>query len=81
MSVRNTDRLGWMKTMDGNCIHYSPQTFSIYADDYGLKNASATFQRAMNIIVSSVKQKLALVHLEDTAVSLKNVNKHTAGLR
>lgn len=47
----------------------------------GLKNAPATFERAMDVIFSSVKLQSALIYLDDIVVSLKKVQEHLTHLR
>lgn len=43
---------------------------------FGLKNAPATFQRVMNIILSSVHWQFALVYLDDVIVFSKTLDEH-----
>ena len=58
-------------------------TFTCHAGSYkflrlpfGLRNAPATFQRAMDIILSKVRWKYVLVYLDDIIVFSDNVQKH-----
>ena len=48
---------------------------------FGLKNAPATFQRAVDIIVSRVKWETALVYFDDVIVYLRTVTEHMAHVR
>ena len=48
---------------------------------FGLKNAPATFQRAVDIILSRVKWKTALVYLDDVIIYSKTVTEHFAHVR
>ena len=43
---------------------------------FGLKNAPATFQRAVDIILSRVKWQYALVYLDDVIVYSKTIKEH-----
>ena len=43
---------------------------------FGLRNAPATFQRAMDIILSRVRWKSVLVYLDDIIVFSRGVNEH-----
>lgn len=43
---------------------------------YGLNNALATFQRAMNIILAPVKSQHALVYLDDVDIFCKSLKEH-----
>ena len=45
---------------------------------FGLKNAPATFQRAVDIILSRVKWETALVYLDDVIVYSRTVTEHMA---
>jgi hypothetical protein len=45
---------------------------------FGLRNAPATFQRAMDIILSGVKWKTFLVYLDDVIVFSKSMKDHLA---
>ena len=47
----------------------------------GLKNAPATFQQAVDIILSRVKWETALVYLDDFIIYSKTVMKHLAYVR
>ena len=47
----------------------------------GLKNASATFQRAADIILSRVKWETALVYLDDVIVYSESVTEHVDHVR
>ena len=47
----------------------------------GLKNAPATFQRAVNIILSCVKWETALVYLDDVIVYSQTVTEHMVHVR
>lgn len=48
---------------------------------FGLKNAPATFQRAIDIILSKVKWQYALVYLDDVIIYSKSVEDHFAHVR
>ena len=48
---------------------------------FGLKNAHATFQRAVEIILSRVKWETALVYLDDVIVYSRTVTEHMAHVR
>ena len=48
---------------------------------FGLKNAPATFQRAVDIILYRVKWETALVYLYDVIVCLRTVTEHMAHVR
>ena len=48
---------------------------------FGLKNAPATFQRAVDIILSQVKWETALVYLDDVIIYSKTVMEHFAHVR
>ena len=48
---------------------------------FGLQNAPATFQRAVDIILSGVKWKTALVYLDDVIVYSRTVTEHMAHVR
>ena len=43
---------------------------------FGLKNAPATFQRAVNIILSRVKWQYALVYIDDVIIYSNSIEKH-----
>lgn len=43
---------------------------------FGLRNAPASFQRVIDIILSSGRFKYAIVYLEDIIVFSKNINEH-----
>ena len=45
---------------------------------FGIKNAPATFQRAIDIILSCVKWETALVYLDDVIVYSRTVTEHMA---
>lgn len=47
----------------------------------GLKNALTSFQRAVSSILSRVRWKFDLVHLEDIIVYLKSVSDHLVHVR
>ena len=48
---------------------------------FGLKNAPATFQRAVDIILSRVKWETALTYPDDVIVYLRSVTEHMAHVR
>ena len=48
---------------------------------FGLKNAPATFQRAIDIILSRVKWEFALVYLDDVIIYSKTVTEHIIHVR
>lgn len=48
---------------------------------FGLKNAPATFQRAVDIILSRVKWRFALVYLDDVIIYSKTVEDHFRHVR
>ena len=48
---------------------------------FGLKNAPATFQRAVDIILSRVKWETALVYLDDVIFYSRTVTEHMAHVR
>ena len=48
---------------------------------FGLKNAPATFQRAIDIILSRVKWQYALVYLDDVIIYSKTVEEHFRHVR
>lgn len=63
-------------------------TFTCHAGSYrwlrlpfGLRNAPATFQRAMDIILSSVKWRFCLVYLDDIIVFSSTKEEHLRHLR
>ena len=45
---------------------------------FGLRNAPASFQRALDILLSGVKWKTCLVYLDDVIVFRKSVDDHVA---
>ena len=47
---------------------------------FGLKNAPATFQRAIDIILSTVKWQFALIYLDDVVVFSRTFDEHMAHL-
>ena len=48
---------------------------------FGLKNAPATFQRAVDIVLSRVKWQYALVYLDDVIVYSKTLREHFSHMR
>ena len=48
---------------------------------FGLKNAPATFQRAVDIVLSRVKWQYALVYLDDVIIYSKTLREHFTHLR
>lgn len=44
---------------------------------FGLKNAPATFQRALDIILSQVKRQFALVYQDDVTIYSRSVQEHS----
>ena len=50
-------------------FHYTQMPF-------GLRNAPATFQRAVDIILSSVKWQFCIVYIDDVIIFSKSVDKH-----
>ena len=48
---------------------------------FGLNNSPATFQRAVEIILSRVKWETALVYLDDVIIYSKTVTEHFAHVR
>lgn len=48
---------------------------------HGLKNAVATFQRLMDVILSSVRWRSMLIHFYDNVVFFKNTNNHKPSFR
>ena len=62
-------------------------TFTCHAGSYrflrmpfGLRNAPATFQRAMDIILSGVRWKSCIVYLDDVIIFSKNDDEHLTHL-
>ena len=51
-------------------------TFRHLRMPFGLRNAPATFQRALDIILSSVRWQSCLIYLDDVIVFSKNVEQH-----
>jgi len=49
--------------------------------DFGLKNASATYQRAMNFIFHEFIGMLVEIYIDDVVVKLGDFIKHLADLR
>ena len=47
---------------------------------FGLKNAPATFQRALDIILSGVRWQTCLVYLDDVIVFSRTIDEHIANL-
>ena len=43
---------------------------------FGLRNAPATFQRALDIILSSVKWQFCIVYIDDVIIFSKSVDEH-----
>ena len=48
---------------------------------FGLRNAPATFQRVMDVILSSVRWQFALVYLDDVIIFSRSVEEHFAHVR
>ena len=48
---------------------------------FGLKNAPATFQRAVDIILSQVRWQYAPVYLDDVIVYSKTLQEHFTHMR
>lgn len=48
---------------------------------FGLKNAPATFQRAVDMILASVKWQYAIVYLDDIVIFSRNVEEHLKHIR
>lgn len=48
---------------------------------FGLKNATSTFQRSMDVIKSKVKKQLVLTYLDDIAIIFKSIFDHRSLLR
>lgn len=71
----------WQIKMDGKGVHKTAfETHNRLHNNikmlFGLKNASATFQRAMVIILAPLKRRYALVYIDDTITFLKTPEKH-----
>ena len=47
---------------------------------FGLRNAPATFQRALDIILSGVRWKMCFVYIDDIIVFSKNYDEHIVHL-
>lgn len=43
---------------------------------FGLKNASATFQRAINVILTTVKWQFSIVYIDDNIIFSKPPDQH-----
>ena len=43
---------------------------------FGLTNASATFQRALDLILTKYKWKTCLIYLDDIIIYSKSINEH-----
>ena len=48
---------------------------------FGLKNASATYQRAMNYIFHELIGKIVEIYIDDVVVKSKGYKEHLANLR
>ena len=55
-------------------------TFRYLRMPFGLKNAPATFQRALDIILSGVRWQICLVYLDDVIVFSRGMKEHIAHL-
>lgn len=47
---------------------------------FGLRNAPASFQRSMDIIMSSVRFKCVMIYVEDIIIFSKNADEHLDSL-
>lgn len=64
-----------------NRLYKSPRLVPICSDTIWPQSAHATFQRAMNVILSSLKWQSALVYLDDIIVFSKTVRDRLTHLR
>lgn len=48
---------------------------------FGLNNTPGTFQRAIDVLLASVKCKIALVYLDDIVIFYKKLKKHVAHVK
>jgi hypothetical protein len=56
-------------------------TYAYNKMPFGLKNASATFQKAMDMAFKKMIERFVLVYLDDITVYSKNVEDHFGHLR
>lgn len=90
--LKSLDEARILQTLHANCRYFQIQIdeqdedktafkshhglYRILRILFGLKNASTTFQRAMDSKLSTAKWQLALVYLDDVVIFLRSIEQH-----